>query len=388
MLEVPPLSLYVHIPWCIRKCPYCDFNSHPTDGALPQRDYIAALCEDFDDEVSRYEALQGREIETIFIGGGTPSLFDASSFETLLDHLSRKATLSRDIEISLEANPGSVEANALEGSNRFKQFRAAGINRLSLGIQSFSDKHLSTLGRIHDGKQARMAIDSAQAAGFNNLNLDLMHGLPDQSVESALADLQTAIDYKPDHLSWYQLTIEPNTVFYRKPPPLPAENQLLEIQQQGIAILEGNGFTRYEVSAFAQEQRQCIHNLNYWQFGDYLGIGAGAHGKLSNPSSGIILRSRKLKQPEHYLHNTVNRAAERVEIKPEDRVLEFLLNALRIRQGFPIDLFENRTDLPFDTIRNKVEYLASNGLLSIKDSSVITTEIGYRLLNSILEEFV
>ena len=388
MLEVPPLSLYVHIPWCVRKCPYCDFNSHASDGALPQRDYITALCEDFDDEVSRHEALQGREINTIFIGGGTPSLFDASSFETLLNHLSRKATLSRDIEISLEANPGSVEVNDLEGANRFKQFRAAGINRLSLGIQSFSDKHLSTLGRIHDGKRARMAIDSAQAAGLDNLNLDLMHGLPGQSVESALADLHTAIDYKPCHLSWYQLTIEPNTVFYRKPPPLPAEDQLLEIQQQGIAILESNGFTRYEVSAFAQEQRQCIHNLNYWQFGDYLGIGAGAHGKLSDPSSGVILRSRKFKQPEHYLHNTVNRAAERVEIKPEDRALEFLLNALRIRQGFPIELFENRTGLPFDTIRKKVEYLASNDLLSITDSSVITTELGYRLLNTILEEFL
>ena len=382
MLELPPLSLYIHIPWCVRKCPYCDFNSHKMEQTLPQQEYITALCQDFDAEMSQQDILNGRDIKSIFIGGGTPSLFDASSFERLFDHLNSNAKLAEDIEITLEANPGTVEAR------KFREFREVGFNRLSLGIQSFNDAHLSSLGRIHDSAQASAAIDIANQAGFDNLNLDLMHGLPSQSPQQALDDLHAAMAVNPAHLSWYQLTIEPNTEFYRRPPVLPEEPLLHEMQDQGMQLLQENGFDRYEVSAYAQPGKQCSHNLNYWRFGDYLGIGAGAHGKLTDINTDTVYRSRKLKQPSHYIHNTVNREAERNEIKLEDRALEFLLNALRIRSGFSIALFESRAGVPFSTIGKKVEYLVSNDLLSITGGTVATTDIGYSLLNSVLEEFL
>ena len=382
MLESPPLSLYIHIPWCARKCPYCDFNSHASEIELPQAEYITALCDDFDAELERTTSAKDKEISSIFIGGGTPSLFDVASLEKLLVHIREKSALAQPLEITLEANPGTVEAA------KFREFREIGINRLSIGVQSFNDEHLKALGRIHDGREARAAIEIAKKAGFDNLNLDLMHGLPGQNPKQAINDLNVAFQYAPAHLSWYQLTIEPNTLFYRTRPSLPEESLILEVQDQGFRILEDHGFQRYEVSAYAQHNRECVHNLNYWQFADYIGIGAGAHGKLTNAEIDTIVRTRKLKQPAHYLNNSINRTAECIQIKKDERVLEFLLNALRIKQGFSTKQFMTRTGVPFSSIEKKVEYLTSKGLLSKTGHKVSTTKIGYGLLNSVLEEFL
>lgn len=382
MLESPPLSLYIHIPWCARKCPYCDFNSHASEIELPQVEYITALCDDFDAELERATSSKDKEIRSIFIGGGTPSLFDAASLEKLLVHIRKKSVLAQSLEITLEANPGTVEAA------KFREFREIGINRLSIGVQSFNDDHLKVLGRIHDGREARAAIEIAKKAGFDNLNLDLMHGLPGQDPKQAINDLNVAFQYAPTHLSWYQLTIEPNTLFYRKRPSLPDESLIVEVQDKGFRILEDHGFQRYEVSAYAQHNRKCAHNLNYWQFADYIGIGAGAHGKLTNVEIDTIFRTRKLKQPTHYLNNSINRTAECIEIKKDERVLEFLLNAFRIKQGFSTKQFMTRTGVPFSSIEKKVEYLTLKGLLSKTGNKVSTTKIGYDLLNNVLEEFL
>ncbi len=379
MLELPPLSLYIHVPWCIRKCPYCDFNSHEAQEALPESEYIAALCDDFDRELDRSE---GRELQSIFIGGGTPSLFSAASYEKLLNHIQKRGKLAEQIEITLEANPGTAEAF------KFEDYRRVGINRLSLGIQSFDDSHLKILGRVHDGVQARKAIDIAKRAGFDNLNLDLMHGLPTQVKADALEDLRIALDFNPSHLSWYQLTIEPNTFFYTHPPTLPTDKMLGKIEKVGHKLLHDHGYNRYEVSAYSLPGKQSIHNLNYWQFGDYLGIGAGAHGKLTQPEKNILVRVRKLKQPQHYLSNELARDAEVSEINENDRALEFLLNALRLKQGFSTTTFENRTGVPFSTIGKKVEYLLSKDLLAQNQERISSTEKGYRLLNSLWEEFI
>ncbi len=307
MLAQPPLSLYIHIPWCVKKCPYCDFNSHEFgahEACVPEERYIAALCADFDADYTLAcggdTVEKRRPIYSIFIGGGTPSLFSARAFDTLLQHIASTQHAgwleSPELEITLEANPGTLEAG------RFAEFRAAGINRLSLGVQSFADAQLTRLGRIHDGAQARRAIDSARAAGFDNFNLDLMHGLPEQSLKDALADLESALSFEPPHLSWYQLTIEPNTVFYSKPPPLPSESILTSVQDAGHALLSARGLEQYEVSAYARSSSlQSRHNFNYWQFGDYLGIGAGAHGKISLADGSQPLRTRKHRQPDHYL---------------------------------------------------------------------------------------
>lgn len=379
MLELPPLSLYVHVPWCVRKCPYCDFNSHEHDGDLPEAEYIEALCADFD---ANLPALAGRELESIFIGGGTPSLFSAGAFEQLLQYINRHVNFSPSIEITLEANPGTAEAA------RFRDYRSLGINRLSLGIQSFADTQLKRLGRIHDSAQARRAIDLARAAGFDNFNLDLMHGLPEQSVTEAMADLDTALAFAPPHLSWYQLTIEPNTVFYSRPPPLPAEPVLESLQVEGLARLADAGLVRYEVSAYSLAGRQSTHNLNYWRFGDYIGIGAGAHGKLTQPEADEILRTRAHRQPRHYLAATASRQAERKAVTGDERPLEFLLNALRLVEGFSEAQFAARTGLPFSRIAKQVECLTKTGLLSHTDGRVTTTDKGYSLLNSVLEEFL
>jgi putative oxygen-independent coproporphyrinogen III oxidase len=358
MLELPPLSLYVHIPWC---------------------DYVSALCDDFDRELDRIEP---RTLQSIFIGGGTPSLFGAAAYERLLNHIQKWSALATDIEITLEANPGTAEAI------KFKAFRATGINRLSLGIQSFDDRQLQNLGRIHDGNQARMSIDIARQSGFENINLDLMHGLPAQESEVAIKDLATALSYQPQHISWYQLTIEPNTVFYRHPPALPRETILNEIQAQGEQLLQDNCLQRYEVSAYALPGRQSIHNINYWQFGDYLGIGAGAHGKLTLPDQSTIIRTRKVKQPDHYLRNELAREANISSISQAERPLEFLLNALRLQQGFTISTFECRTGVPFSTIGKQVEYLISSQLLQQTGDRISTTTRGFQFLNNVLEEFL
>ena len=379
MLELPPLSLYVHIPWCVRKCPYCDFNSHEAKSTVPENDYVTALCNDFDHEMERSEA---RPLQSIFIGGGTPSLFSATAYERLLNHIQKRSLLAADIEITLEANPGTAEAI------KFRDFRATGINRLSLGIQSFSDPQLRKLGRIHDGNQARMSIEIARQSGFENINLDLMHGLPDQEAKAAIEDLEMALDFQPEHLSWYQLTIEPNTVFHRRPPSLPREAVLSEIQDVGERILQDNSLQRYEVSAYALADRQSMHNLNYWQFGDYLGIGAGAHGKHTQLSRAAVVRTRKLKQPDHYLRNEINRDAEICDISRKELPLEFLLNALRLKRGFTTAVFESRTGLPFSTIEKQVEYLISSRLLQREADRISTTDKGFLFLNNVLKEFL
>lgn len=379
MLELPPLSLYIHVPWCIRKCPYCDFNSHEFQGSLPERDYVDALCSDLDSELSR---VNGRTLQSIFIGGGTPSLLGADSYARLLDHVAQRIGLNDDAEVTMEANPGTAEAE------RFAGFRKAGINRLSLGIQSFADQQLSRLGRIHDSEQARRAIGIARDAGFENFNLDLMHGLPEQTVSAALGDLNGALEFEPNHVSWYQLTIEPNTVFYRRPPPLPADELVSEMQQEGQQLLREHGLQQYEVSAYARPGKSSVHNLNYWRFGDYLGIGAGAHGKLTDPENNAILRTRKKKQPGHYLQSNLERTSECKAISEEDKPLEFLLNALRLREGFTIQQFESRTGLAFSVIGKRVEYLQSKLLLEVDGDRISTSTRGYQLLNSVLEEFL
>lgn len=377
MLESPPLSLYIHIPWCVRKCPYCDFNSHEFTGDLPESEYIEALCRDFESQLSR---INDRPLQSIFIGGGTPSLFSAGAFQKLLQELAAMARFADDIEIVLEANPGTAEAG------RFREYRALGINRLSLGVQSFNDLQLQKLGRIHDSAQARAAIDMARAAGFSNFNIDIMHGLPGQRVDEALADLESALAFAPMHLSWYQLTIEPNTVFYSRPPALPAEETVASSQELGGALLAEADFSQYEVSAYAQPGAQSRHNLNYWQFGDYLGIGAGAHGKLTDPASNSIIRTRKVKKPGAYLENPQH--GHQQAIAPSERSLEFVLNSLRLRQGFSEQQFSRRTGLSFSTIAKQVECLVSRGLLQREGKTITTTDRGYQLLNSVLEEFL
>ena len=383
MLELPPLSLYIHVPWCIRKCPYCDFNSHEITGELPQQEYIDALLKDLFQEKQR---VIERPLHSIFIGGGTPSLLDGGAYRRLLDGVRNQFDLVENIEITLEANPGAVEAQ------RFAAYREAGINRLSLGIQSFDDLQLRRLGRVHDADQARQAIAVAGDAGFENMNLDLMHGLPGQQAGDALRDLQTAIDFRPAHVSWYQLTIEPNTVFYKQPPDLPGDSLVEAIQRQGQQFLRRQGFSRYEVSAYAKAGYASLHNLNYWRFGDYMGIGAGAHGKLSFPEQDRLLRTRKVRQPLQYLKAVTNRDAEVSAIATEDRALEFLMNALRLGKGFSQNQFETRTGLPFSTIAKQVELHIDQGLMAIEDRRedrfYTTSKTGYLVLNSLLEGFL
>ena len=371
MLELPPLGLYVHIPWCVRKCPYCDFNSHERPGAgIPEAAYVEALC----GEIALNKKI--RLIETVFFGGGTPSLFQPESFARLLGRLTERKCLAPEAEITLEANPGTAEAG------RFAAYRAAGINRLSIGVQSFDDAALARLGRIHGGADARAAFTIAREAGFDNINLDLMFGLPRQSQSQALRDLETAIALAPEHISWYQLTLEPNTVFWRRPPRLPPERLIDTAQEAGIALLESAGYARYEVSAFARPGKACRHNLNYWRFGDYLGIGAGAHGKLTDPAADRIIRTRKTRMPSHYLA-----AAEKTmtsEVAHGERPLEYLMNTLRLREGFAPADFERRTGIAFDAIGEKLECLRRDGLLEGDGNTIRASARGYRLLDSLL----
>ncbi|MDD9890752.1 MAG: radical SAM family heme chaperone HemW [Gammaproteobacteria bacterium] len=385
MLERPPLSLYIHIPWCIRKCPYCDFNSHESGSPLPELEYINALLDDFNHEVARLEN-NDRELVSIFIGGGTPSLFDGKSYSRLLKDIESKLPFSEQIEITLEANPGTAEAA------RFDSYREAGINRLSIGAQSFDDECLKRLGRIHDAAEALRAIEIAKLAGFKNFNIDLMHGLPGQSSEQALKDIQKAIDCEPSHLSWYQLTIEPNTVFYSRPPTLPEECVLEDIQDNGQALLENHGYQQYEVSAYSKAGNASSHNLNYWSFGDYIGIGAGAHGKLTLIEESKLIRTHKMKQPNQYLNAINGRDAEIQEIAKQEMAIEFMMNSLRLRAGFSRAQFESRTGLGFDEIVKRVESLVERELIQMKnverDIFISATPRGYRFLNSVIEEFL
>ncbi len=379
MLELPPLSLYIHIPWCVKKCPYCDFNSHEMPSSLPEEEYVKVLCQDFDRD---FGFCGERPIHSIFIGGGTPSLFQAKSFERILQHIRSRAELADGIEITLEANPGTAEVQ------KFADYYSVGVNRLSLGIQSFDNDQLLKLGRIHKSQESKQAIDFARQAGFDNFNLDLMHGLPEQDSDAALTDLHTAISFEPPHISWYQLTIEPNTVFYSRPPMLPAGSVVEAVEEAGFALLEGSSLQRYEISAYSQKNSQSQHNLNYWEFGDYLGIGAGAHGKITLSERNAIVRTQKHRQPEHYLQNNIQSEAKVQDIAVADRPIEFLLNALRSRRGFTKTMFEARTGLPFSTIGKKVECLISDRLLQNGSGWISASDKGYRLLNNVLQEFL
>ncbi|MDX2423320.1 MAG: radical SAM family heme chaperone HemW [Amphritea sp.] len=378
MLSLPPLSLYIHIPWCVRKCPYCDFNSHAVTGEIPQQRYIDALMRDLDQELP---GVQGREIETIFIGGGTPSLFDAAGIQQILSGIAARTPLAANAEITMEANPGTFE------QERFAGFRAAGVNRLSIGVQSFDSARLQQLGRIHNSQDAILAASKAREIGFDNFNLDLMHGLPQQTPEAALADLQQAIDLQPTHLSWYQLTIEPNTEFFSKPPNLPEDEALWAIQEQGQALLQLHGYHQYEISAYSQPNRQSRHNMNYWQFGDYLGIGAGAHGKISWSAQNRITRRWKQRQPKAYM-NALNPLSGEQDISLEERPFEFMMNALRLTDGVETALFNQRTGLTLDTIAPMLQQAHQRGLLLNETKRLAPSPQGRLFLNDLLELFL
>ena len=365
-----PLSLYVHFPWCVRKCPYCDFNSHEAGDVLPQEQYINALETDLQRDLT---VVPGREIRSIFFGGGTPSLFSPQSIEELLSRLKNHLIFSDDIEITLEANPGTSDYG------KFAGYFAAGVNRLSIGVQSFADRQLNLLGRIHSKDDAYRAFAMAGDAGFTNINLDLMHGLEQQSVEDGLSDLQQAINLGPAHISWYQLTIEPNTLFYKNPPRLPGEDDLWEIYQSGISLLNQHGYEQYEVSAFSQPGRRSRHNLNYWEFGDYLGIGAGAHGKLT--VDGKVHRRAKTRLPRDYL------AGQRVTettVGEDELALEFLMNALRLNHGFDLSLFSRRTGLDPVVLQPFLKNAIQRNLLVVDDQHIAPTALGLQYLNDLL----
>lgn len=373
-----PLSLYVHIPWCVQKCPYCDFNSHQAQGSIPEDEYVSALIADLE---SALPLVWGRKVSSIFFGGGTPSLLSGPALDRLLTAIRTLLPVLPDAEVTLEANPGTVEAG------KFAAFRDAGINRLSLGIQSFNPTHLKALGRIHDGNEARRAIEIA-AAHFDNFNLDLMYGLPGQSLEQALSDVETALSFAPPHLSCYQLTLEPNTAFAAAPPVLPDPDRCADMQDAIEARLAAAGFIHYETSAFAQPGRQCRHNLNYWTFGDYLGIGAGAHGKLTLHDR--VLRQMRWKQPKQYLAKVAEAmpVQEEFSVGAADLPFEFMMNALRLNQGFDAPLFEMRTSLPLFGIESTLRQAEQDGLIGRQGGRIAPTERGRRYLNRVLERFM
>ena len=394
-----PWSLYVHWPWCIRKCPYCDFNSHPVqrrDAQQPALDaalesaYVAALLQDLDTDLARFPFLLARPVASIFFGGGTPSLASSSAYQRLLDGIRERLLLLDEVEITLEANPGGVD------ESHFSGYRAAGINRLSIGVQSFSTPQLQALGRIHSGEMAERAVKAARVAGFERINIDLMHGLPDQTPALALEDLRLAQSLAPTHLSWYQLTLEPNTEFYHQPPLLPDEDRLADIQEAGSEWLKLQGWQHYEVSAWAMPEQQCQHNLHYWRFGDYLGIGAGAHGKMSwadatAPGGLWIERHWKTRQPQAYLKRTTSPqgfVAGRTAIDAADRPLEFMMNALRLAEGVLADRFEQTTGLALVQIEPVIDELKALGLWTEQRDRLACSEQGWRYLNSVLEKFI
>ena len=377
----PPLALYVHYPWCVKKCPYCDFNSHTARGGtgdIPEDAYIDALLADLE---SALPQVWGRRVHSVFFGGGTPSLMSAAGLDRLLTCIRTLLPLDPLAEVTLEANPGTVEAA------RFRDYRAAGVNRLSLGIQSFDDAQLARLGRIHDGRDARAAIDTALAQ-FERVNLDLMYALPEQTVAAALADLDTALAFGVGHLSCYHLTLEPNTPFHRSPPPLPDDDASADMQDAIEARLADAGFTHYETSAFARPGQECVHNLNYWTFGDYLGIGAGAHGKLSSHDG--IVREMRHKHPARYLDASRTRdfVQERRDVGVAELPFEFMMNALRLTGGFPRRLFTERTGLPLAVIDTELAAARERGLIEITADDIRPTERGRRFLNDLLTLFL
>lgn len=375
-----PLSLYIHMPWCVRKCPYCDFNSHAVpDGQLSlalEQQYLAALVADFETQV---DMAQGRPIHSVFIGGGTPSLISASGYQWLFEQLKARLAFEQDCEITLEANPGTVEHDP------FADYLAVGINRLSLGVQSFDAGHLQRLGRIHTANNALDAIRQARQAGFERVNVDLMHGLPQQTEEQALTDLQLAVEQGATHISWYQLTIEPNTVFFRTQPVLPQDEVLEHIQVQGEAYLKANGYVNYEVSAWRKE-KPSAHNLNYWQFGDYLAIGAGAHGKITRPDG--VYRFQKTRLPKDYLAKVPAEHVQMKRIEEDELPFEFMMNALRLNEGVAVASYAQRTGLVLADLTPTLNQLREKKLLIADQNRIACTEQGHIFLNSVLEEFL
>ncbi len=382
MLIPPPLSLYIHIPWCVRKCPYCDFNSHNQPAALPVDDYIAALTADLDQDLP---LVWGRTVHSVFFGGGTPSLFMPDAIARILDAARARLRFAPNAEVTMECNPGTAE------HGRFEHYLAAGVNRLSFGIQSFDDGCLQRLGRIHDSDEAERAVKLAQDAGYDNINLDLMYALPEQTLAMAQHDVERAIALAPAHLSHYQLTLEPNTVFAARPPKgIPREDDAWDMQEAGIATMAAAGYGQYEVSAYAREGRQCAHNLNYWRFGDYLGIGAGAHGKISSGATGQVLRRWKVKNPRDYLAGA--RSDARIggddPIATDSLAFDYMLNALRLVEGFRLQDFEARTGQDRATIAKRLEHARLKGWLADTGERIVPTELGRRFTNDVVSLFL
>ena len=383
MLIPPPLSLYVHLPWCVRKCPYCDFNSHQGKGALPFEDYIDALIRDLDQDLP---LVWGRTVHSVFFGGGTPSLFPPEAIDRFLQAAAARLRFAPGLEVTLETNPGTAE------HGRFDRYLAAGVNRISFGIQSFDDGCLERLGRIHDSREAEAAVKLAQDAGFDNFNLDLMYALPGQTLAMAEHDLERAFALQPAHVSHYQLTLEPNTIFFSRPPKgLPDDDHAWDMQAHCQALLAAAGFEHYEVSAYARPGRQCAHNLNYWRFGDYLGVGAGAHGKISLGADQSILRRWKVKHPTRYLETAGSAAAIGGDesITAQNRPFEYMLNTLRLREGFRLIDFSARTGLPAEAIAAPLQQAVAKGWLHLDDQGQVTpTELGRRFTNDVIELFL
>jgi putative oxygen-independent coproporphyrinogen III oxidase len=390
-LILPPLSLYIHIPWCIRKCPYCDFNSHKADAEIPEAAYLDALKLDLEQDA--YLA-QDRKLSSIFFGGGTPSMLSANAIARIIQNAEKIIGFEPEIEITLEANPGTFE------QEKFSGFCAAGVNRLSIGVQSFNDIQLKALGRVHGRDEALRALEVARRAGFTNINVDLMHGLPEQSNEDAQADLAQAISLGPEHISWYQLTIEQNTEFYSAPPKLPEEDILADIQDAGQSLLAAAGYVQYEISAYAKNKKRAAHNMNYWQFGDYLGIGAGAHAKITQPDQQQIMRFWKTRLPKHYLDNattskiSTNMGAHQNQfggggemLLPESLPLEFLMNVLRLNEGAPTIYLNERAGLSLKDLEPNWRNLTQEGLVEQTNGSMRTTDLGRRYLNKVLARF-
>lgn len=379
--QLPPLSLYVHFPWCVQKCPYCDFNSHSIKQTIPEKEYIEALLEDLDQELP---AVWGRSITSIFIGGGTPSLMSVSAMDHLLSGIRARLPFLSDMEITMEANPGTVEAE------KFRGFFNAGVNRISIGVQSFNNNFLKVLGRIHQADEAKNAFQIARDSGFKNINIDLMYALPGQSIDQALNDLQIATDLLPEHLSWYQLTLEPNTAFHRNPPAKMADDdRLADISEQGLSYLLSKNYQRYEVSAFSLSgHHPSWHNTNYWQFGDYLGIGAGAHGKITRADTQQIIRTSKRRSPKDYLKIEKSFIDNERILQQQELPLEFMLNAMRLKNGVSEDLFFQTTGLLLSQVNHAIEKCIARGLIIKENKSIRPTKTGFQFLNEILSEFM
>ncbi|KZX74214.1 YggW family oxidoreductase [Oleiphilus sp. HI0009] len=376
--SLPPLSLYIHLPWCVKKCPYCDFNSHAkTD--IPESAYLNSLIKDLHIDLAY---VQDREVQSIFFGGGTPSLMSGDFYRQLLNALRENLNFSEDIEITLEANPGASDAAYFNG------YVEAGINRISLGVQSFQNNQLQALGRIHTVDHVYQAVEALKAAGIRNFNIDLMHGLSDQTPELAMDDLKRAFELSPTHVSWYQLTIEPNTEFYSRPPVIPEDDALWEIIESGSGLLKDKGYQQYEVSAFAQQDKQARHNLNYWEFGDYIGLGAGAHSKITLAGDGRLLRYRKSRIPEAYMADRIQYRIGEEVIERDAQAFEFMMNALRLKQGVESRLLERRTLLKLSDLSKIIDQLRSEGLFVEDTQRIQLTDEGFLFLNSVLERFL